>query len=196
MDKINRLLTALAVWRSIPVIAVYLTLSEKAKSLVQADLARMGKTCSLFGLHEALLNNAVFRRQFFVRIHSESVMKYRLVRWTYRPLDSLEISAVTNQIGGGLMVYHGYSTIIFCHSMGKNCTVYQNVTIGRGKMIDGIDVPIIGNNVTIYAGAIVIGGIHIGDNVKIGAGAVVVKDVPANSTVVGQAGRIIKGQDN
>ena len=52
--------------------------------------------------------------------------------------------------------------------------------------------PVIGNNVTIYTGAIVVGGIHIGDNAVIGAGAVVVKDVPANTTVVGQPMRIIK----
>ena len=45
---------------------------------------------------------------------------------------------------------------------------------------------------TIYAGAIVIGGVHIGDNVKIGAGAVVVKDVPENTTVVGSTIRMIK----
>ena len=50
----------------------------------------------------------------------------------------------------------------------------------------------IGNNVTIYTGAIVVGGIHIGNNVKIGAGAVVVKDVPNNCTVVGNPMRIIR----
>lgn len=186
------LLIVLTIWRSLPVIAVYLTLSEKAKARIQADLARMGKKNTVFALHESMMMNEVFRRLFFVRVHAESATKYRLIRWTYRPLGSLEISAVTNEIGGGLMVYHGYSTIIFCNSMGENCTVYQNVTIGRGKMRNGVDVPTIGSNVTIYAGAIVIGGISIGNNVKIGAGAVVVKDVPDNATVVGPAGRILE----
>ena len=51
---------------------------------------------------------------------------------------------------------------------------------------------IIGNNVTIYSGAIVIGGIHIGDHAKIGAGAVVVNDVPPNATIVGQPMRVIE----
>ena len=78
--------------------------------------------------------------------------------------------------------------------MGKNCSVYQNVTIGRGKKVNDIDVPIIGDNVTIFTGAIIIGGVHIGNNAKIGAGAVVVKDVPENATVVGQAARILKQQ--
>ena len=55
--------------------------------------------------------------------------------------------------------------------------------------------PIIGNNVSIGAGAIIIGGIRIGNNVKIGAGAVVVDDVPDNSVVVGEKARVIKKVD-
>ena len=51
--------------------------------------------------------------------------------------------------------------------------------------------PTIGNNVSIYTGAIIIGGITIGDNVKIGAGTVVVKDVPSNSVVVGSPAKIL-----
>lgn len=178
--------------RSFPCFLIYWSLNADTKLLIQGDINRYGKKDTIFSLHELLLDNPVFRRLFYVRIITESVIKYRMARWCYRPLDSLEISSTTGLIGRGLMVMHGYSTIIFCHSMGKNCTVYQNVTIGRGKKINGIDVPIIGDNVTIYAGAIVIGGVHIGDNVKIGAGAVVVKDVPENTTVVGSTIRMIK----
>ncbi|MDR2010191.1 MAG: serine O-acetyltransferase [Bacteroidales bacterium] len=52
--------------------------------------------------------------------------------------------------------------------------------------------PTIGNNVKIYAGAKLIGGIKVGDNVKIGANAVVVKDVPDNCTVVGVPAYIVR----
>ena len=76
--------------------------------------------------------------------------------------------------------------------MGENCTVYQNVTIGRGRKYGTTNLPTIGNNVTVYTGAIIVGGVHIGDNAVIGAGAVVVKDVPANTTVVSQPMRIIE----
>lgn len=58
-------------------------------------------------------------------------------------------------------------------------------TAGGGK-------PTIGNNVTIYAGAVVVGGVSVGDNVVIGANAVVVKDVPSNVVVVGVPAKIIK----
>ena len=79
----------------------------------------------------------------------------------------------------------------------KNCTIWQNVTIGDGfKEINGLRYPIIGNNVTIFANSVVIGGIVIGDNVTIGAGSVVVKDVAPNTTVAGNPARVIKRDFN
>lgn len=185
------LIRILMIWRSLPAILVYCSLTMKTRQQIDADLVRLSGKKGLIALHEAMLSNVVFRRQYFVRVHMESVIKYAFVRWTYRPLESLEISASTGQIGGGLLIYHGYSTIVFCHSMGENCTIYQNVTIGRGRCVNGIDVPIIGDHVTIYAGAIVIGGIRIGDRAVIGAGAVVTKDVPADAVIVGGPNRTL-----
>lgn len=52
--------------------------------------------------------------------------------------------------------------------------------------------PLICENVFIGAKAIILGDITIGENSKIGAGAVVTKDVPADSTVVGNPGIILK----
>lgn len=45
--------------------------------------------------------------------------------------------------------------------------------------------PIIGNNVMIGVGSVILGPIRIGDNVKIGANSVVITDVPDNSVVCG-----------
>lgn len=53
--------------------------------------------------------------------------------------------------------------------IGKNCRIYQNVTIGEVER----RAPAVGDNCLIGAGAVLIGGIRIGDNVKIGAGAVI-----------------------
>lgn len=91
-------------------------------------------------------------------------------------------------MGGGLLIAHGFSIIINCKSMGHNCTIYQQVTIGQTST----GVPTIGDNVTIYCGAKVLGGITIGNNVIIGANAVVVKDVPDNCVVAGVPAKIIK----
>ncbi len=73
-------------------------------------------------------------------------------------------------------------------SIGLNCWIYQNVTIGE---VDR-KAPRIGDNCLIGAGATIIGDIHIGDNVRIGAGAVVSFDVPDNCTVVPQPSRVIE----
>lgn len=95
---------------------------------------------------------------------------------------------MTKEIGRGLLIVHGDATYINAKKIGNNCYVNQCVTIG----VIGDKAPIIGDNVRIGAGAIVLGNIIVGDNVNIGAGAVVVKSVPSNSTVVGNPAMIVK----
>ena len=51
--------------------------------------------------------------------------------------------------------------------------------------------PIIEDDVTIGAGAKIIGGIRVGKGATIGANAVVLNDVPPESTVVGIPAKII-----
>ncbi len=92
------------------------------------------------------------------------------------------------QVGGGLRLMHGFSTIIFARSIGENCMVNQQVTIGWANGGE----PIIGNNVWIACGAKVLGPITIGDDVIIGANAVVVKDIPSHSVVAGVPAIVIK----
>lgn len=52
--------------------------------------------------------------------------------------------------------------------------------------------PVIGNNVTIGAGAVIMGPSVVGDGAVIGANSVVVSDVPANSVAVGIPARVIR----
>ncbi|MBC2438088.1 serine acetyltransferase [Clostridium saccharobutylicum] len=122
-----------------------------------------------------------FRNVFYYRIGLIS----DILRLFYPKVKPLYITSDT--IGSGLILYHGFNSIIYAKSIGDNCTIYHNVTVGKTD-----DIPRIGNNVTICAGAIIIGGISIGNNSIIGAGAVVTKDVPDNCIVVGNPGRIIK----
>ena len=61
----------------------------------------------------------------------------------------------------------------------------QGVTIGEVRRNGKSFVPIIGNNVVIFAGAKIIGDVKIGNNVVVGANAVVNHDVPDNAIVAG-----------
>lgn len=78
--------------------------------------------------------------------------------------------------------------------IGKNVTIFQSVTIGRGDTyVD--EYPQIGDNTIIYSGAVILGGIKVGANCIIGANAVVIKDVPANSVAVGVPAKCIERRD-
>lgn len=72
--------------------------------------------------------------------------------------------------------------------IGKNCIINQNVTIGQGK--GGF--PMIGDNVQILSGAVVIGAIKVGNNAVIGANSVVTKDVPENAVVAGVPAKFLR----
>jgi serine O-acetyltransferase len=71
-------------------------------------------------------------------------------------------------------------------SIGTNCVIFQQVTIGENDLphSKGCGSPTIGNNCYIGAGAKIIGNVRVGNNVVIGANAVVYKDVPDNSVVL------------
>lgn len=88
---------------------------------------------------------------------------------------------------------HGLNGIVIANdvSIGKNCTIYHQVTItgGNGGSLT------VGDNVLFGAGAKVVGPIHIGNNVKIGAGCVVAIDIPDNMTVVMEKPRLILQED-
>lgn len=113
-----------------------------------------------------------------------------LLKYFIPCISNLYFVTKPEKIGKGLVIQHGHSTIIWPESLGKNCQIWQNVTIGRARHGEGR--PIIGNNVKICTGAIVLGNIIIGDNVTIGAGSIVVKNIPANAVVCGNPARIIK----
>ncbi len=113
-----------------------------------------------------------------------------LICWLFKGQDLLFISKAS--IGGGLLIQHGFSTIINAKSIGKNCKVYQQVTIGN----NGEGRPIIGDNVVVCSGAKIIGGITVGNDVIVGANAVVCKDVPDHCVVAGVPAKIIKRRNS
>lgn len=185
----ERIFLVLTIGRSIPAFIAFQSLQDK--QAVIEDIRHWGGNETLWSLHKLLVKSKLFRRIFLTRVSFESRKLQKVVKLFYKPAEDFAVDAISKKIGGGFLVCHGNSTIVYAQSIGKNFLVHQNVTVGRGKKIDGNDVPVIGDDVFIGTGAIVIGGIHIGNNVKIGAGTLVNKDVPDNCTVVGNPMRII-----
>lgn len=116
----------------------------------------------------------------------------RLISQIARHITGIEIHPGA-KIGRKLFIDHGMGIVIGeTTTIGDDCTIYHNSTLGgTGKDKDKRH-PDLGNNVLIGAGAKVLGPIKIGTNVKIGANSVVLTDIPDNSTVVGIPGKIVK----
>jgi len=89
-------------------------------------------------------------------------------------------------LGGGLLIPHPNGIVIHASAtIGPNCLIFQQVTLGTGGQGSPPGAPKIGGHVDIGAGAKILGGITIGDHAKIGANAVVLQDLPAGATAVG-----------
>jgi serine O-acetyltransferase len=84
----------------------------------------------------------------------------------------------------GVVIEHGVV-------LGSHVTVMQHVMIGRAGGDSGF--PVIEDNVTVGAGAKILGPVRVGRGATVGANAVVTRDVPSHCTVVG-ANRIL-GQE-
>ena len=116
----------------------------------------------------------------------------RLISQVARWLTGVEIHPGAT-IGTGFFIDHGMGVVVGeTTEIGDYVTLFQGVTLGGTGKERGKRHPTLGNHVVVGAGAKVLGGIRIGDNVKVGANAVVLRSVPANSTVVGNPGRIVK----
>ena len=121
-------------------------------------------------------------------------MKF-LGRWVSqiaRRRTSVEIHPAA-KIGRRLVIDHGTGIVIGATAeIGDDCLFYQGVTLGGTGAARGKRHPTIGNNVMIGCGAKVLGPFKVGDNARIAANSVVLNEVPANSTVVGVPGRVVR----
>jgi serine O-acetyltransferase len=114
-------------------------------------------------------------------LHRIMAMPWRTNKSVYIPPEC--------KIGPGLRMVHPQNIWIPPRSViGAGVSIYQEVTLGTGPQPG---VPTIGNDVMIFPGAKILGGIHVGDHVYIGANAVLTKDAPDYSTVSAPLSRVI-----
>lgn len=179
-------------------IIVYLCfLTSDHKHLIEMDINRwseqLGKSFHnpFSALNYYLTFYKEFRNLFIHRLlnptrSNKAKVQAFIARRLWKPLDSLYLC--TREIGGGLFIQHGFSTIVSAKKIGENCWINQQVTIGY----KGNDCPILKDGVKIHCGAKVLGNITMNSNSIAGANAVVTKDVPENAVVGGIPAKIIK----
>lgn len=167
--------------RMIPHIILYMA----NRSKIAPDLEKYSADgCGIGAFIKVCTRQKVFRNLFYYRL-GEYVSVF--IKWMLPPDPTLHIWCPS--IGPGAHFEHNYATYLNAEHIGSNFYCLQLVTLGNdGKM----QRPIIGDDVKIFTGATVFGGITIGNHVTIGAGAVVSKNVPDNCTVIGNPAYIVK----
>jgi serine O-acetyltransferase len=118
----------------------------------------------------------------------------RLLSHVGRFLTGIEIHPGA-RIGRRFFIDHGLGVVIGeTAEIGDDVLMYQGSVLGGTTLKKGKRHPTVGNDVVIGAGAIILGAIEVGDGARIGAGSVVVTQVPAEATVVGIPGRVVRGR--
>jgi serine O-acetyltransferase len=168
--------------------------------LIKGDLFRyFGRTDSK--TFWQCLSMPGFRYTFFMRKvakHKRNTILgviFRLLLKRYIFKYGIQIPPET-KIGKGFCIYHFGSIVINSKAViGKNCTIASCITIGQANRGSRKGNPVIGDQVFIGSGAVVVGKIVIGNNVLIAPNAYVNFDVPSNSIVIGNPGKIISNEN-
>lgn len=150
------------------------------------------------GVIKTYMRRPLFRVVFWYRtvcyLKKNRITKYTIGLPAYWLFNHLEykygIFLNTNiHIGQGLYIEHGGCCYLNAEYIGDNFSVFHEVTLGVSP---GKGKPYVGDNVTVYMGAKVIGPVHLYDNCVDGANAVVTKGVYEGQTVVGIPAKVIE----
>jgi serine O-acetyltransferase len=116
----------------------------------------------------------------------------RSISMVSRTVTGIEIHPAA-QIGHGFFIDHGAGVVVGeTAKIGDDVTLFQGVTLGGTGFATGKRHPTLEDNVTVGAGAKLLGAITVGHGAKVGANSVVIHDVPPNSTVVGNPGHPVR----
>lgn len=187
-NLLRRVMRGVSYARLVPLL-VFLGRSPR-RSMIEADLKRWIRVRHLHmsprrATRLLLATVPEFRSLVYWRLG----LPGRLLEPIFPGVRSLHLYMDPALVGPGFYIQHGDASYVRCEKIGENAWVNQGVTLG---FTNDDDCPTLGDNVTINAGAKVLGRVHIGDGVRVGANAVVLRDVPAGSLVAPPTARVIK----
>jgi len=136
--------------------------------------------------------HAVWLHRVAHRMWREPVLRLpaRLLSQAVRTLTGIEIHPGA-QLGRRLFIDHGMGVVIGETAVvGDDVLLFHGVTLGGRSMRHGKRHPTLGDNVTVGAGAKILGPVSIGSGVQVGANAVVITDVPTDHIAVGIPAKI------
>jgi serine O-acetyltransferase len=137
-----------------------------------------------FGVWRRGLHPRLLRAPFSVIYNS----LYRYVRNHY----GIELPPTT-QVGRRLEIGHQGGIVIHPRAtIGNDCIIRQNVTLGAASVETVQHGPTLMDRVEVGCGAVIMGNIVIGNDVRIGPNSVVTMNIPAGSTLVGSPPRIVQ----
>ena len=160
------------------------------RAIYRNDPAAQGLQPLLYpGLHAQVLHRCLAHPLYNMRL----LFLARLVSEISRFLTGIEIHPGA-KIGPGLFIDHGHGIVIGETAViGDDCVLFHRVTLGGTGKHAGKRHPTLGDRVLVGTNATLLGPIIVGSDGKVGAETVVIMhDIPANTTVVGAPGHIVK----
>lgn len=180
--------------------------SHGLRAALRADVRAFGDGASLVSLlllspgFQALALYRTMRRMrdsfLFGRVPLLRILPGLLPRLA-QFLTACEIAA-SAEIEPGIKIHHAAGIVIGKVRIASGVQIFQGVTVGAdGVTARGGDrYPTIGRGATLFAGAKVIGAVHVGEGAVVGANAVVTADVPDRGVAVGVPARVVKIRDD
>lgn len=166
---------------------------KEYKETIEKDIQRWGKT-SFLALYLTVPEfKLMWRHRLVSMLRSYVFLRplYQIERFLYhRSCVRCGCDIPSHcKIGAGVKILHGWGIVINSKTIiGENFTIVSGTVIGANHT----GFPTIGDNVSIGAHALIIGGVDIGNNSEIGAGAIVTHDIPENGVVYGEASKVRK----
>lgn len=165
---------------------------------IKGDIKAYNRRVGFFNLIYLIFFNSGFFTIFIFRIYSflykkNSFFKLlsKIIQRFHEILTSCYFSPLA-KIDIGLKLPHPVGIVIGEGvTIGKNNTLYQGVTLGKGP---DNKYPNLGSDCVVFANSVLIGGIILSDKCIVGANSFVNKNIPELGVFAGVPAKLIKSQ--